>query len=169
MTTTDERPAPKRRRVAPVVADPMVPVSAPAPAVPAAAPLATAAAEPPATNAEPTAPTMAQAFARNYEPAPPAEVTSVYDDEPEAEDFPRLPEASDGTPAGEAAAASSNLMAAFAAPKSGNEATVATYLRTSQGAREQFLELVAISGRSQRDVFELIVADFYHRLKAGRA
>lgn len=165
MSTADDRPAPKRRRVAPALGDPMVPpaaraaTEAPTTAVPSA----------PEPSPVAAAPTMAQAFTRTYEPAPPAAVSSVYDPEPDVEDFPRRPEASDGTAAGEAAAASSNLMAAFAAPKSGNEATVATYLRTSQGARDQFLELVAISGRSQRDVFELIVADFYHRLKTGRS
>lgn len=141
MSISDERPTPRRRRVAPPLGDPMVPST------------------PPIQGVEPYAqPAVPVAAPTPYEAVPPTSERTAMEGEPVWGNKNQL---------GEKGRDAAGLLASFAAPKSGSEATVATYLRTSPAAREQFLELAAISGRSQREVFELIVADFYRRLKSG--
>lgn len=141
MSISDDRPTPRRRRVAPPLGDPMVPSTPPVQGV---APYA----QPAVAAAAPTRP----------EAAPSTSDRTDMEGEPVRGNKNQV---------GEKGRDAADLLASFAAPKSGSEATVATYLRTSPAAREQFLELAAISGRSQREVFELIVADFYRRLKSG--
>jgi len=142
MSISDDRPTPRRRRVAPPLGDPMVPSTPPVQGVAPYAQPAVAAA----------APTRPEAVPSTSDRIAPVE---------------EMPAKAAENRVGETGRDVADLLASFAAPKSGSEATVATYLRTSPAAREQFLELAAISGRSQREVFELIVADFYRRLKSG--
>src|SRR5690606_10884518 len=122
MSIPDERPTPRRRRVAPPLGDPMVPSTPPVQGV---APYAQ-----PAVGA--VAPTRLEGATTSDRIAP-----------------LEVPAEAAGNRVGEKGRDAADILATFAAPKSGSEATVATYLRTSPAAREQFLELAAISGRSQ--------------------